>query len=331
MKDWRDLSVLIAGCGSIGKRHARVLASLGVKRLRILDVSAAQRTALRSEVPVEGEYTDYEAALAAKPDVVLLCTPADLHIAMAKEALESGSAVFSEKPLAYNKAGLSELKEVLAKTKLPFAVAFCFRHHEALTKAKHLLDRGEIGKLRTLRLRMSENLAEVRPDYKSLATLTSGGVYDLTHEIDLAFWFAGKGADLAELQRLDGVVSDLGFTRPDFASLSLRFANGVRAQIYLDFFSVPRTRTTELLGDGGTIKIDFPDWNEAVLSIYRKGADGWETEKIPTERDFMFRSEDEEFLRFAAGEAGRPTCLIEEAEKSLEILDRALAGNSKIE
>ncbi len=30
-QSWQDLSVLIAGCGSIGKRHARVLSGMGVQ------------------------------------------------------------------------------------------------------------------------------------------------------------------------------------------------------------------------------------------------------------------------------------------------------------
>jgi lactate dehydrogenase-like 2-hydroxyacid dehydrogenase len=34
VKAWQDLSVLIVGCGSIGKRHARVLHGLGVGDLR---------------------------------------------------------------------------------------------------------------------------------------------------------------------------------------------------------------------------------------------------------------------------------------------------------
>lgn len=325
MKDWRDLSVLIAGCGSIGKRHARVLKSLGVRRIRALDVSEAQRAGLKAEVYVEREYGDYETALGDKQDVVLLCTPADLHISMAIRALESGSAVFSEKPLAYVKTGLAELKSVLERTNLPFAVAFCFRHHEVLAEAKRIADGGEIGKVRTLRLRMSENLADVRPDYRNLATLTSGGVYDLTHEIDLVFWLAGRNAKLEEVRMMDGVVSDLGFTRPDFASLSLRLSNEVRAQVYLDFFSVPRTRVTEIMGSEGTVKVEFADWNEATLSVYRKKTGAWETTKTATERDFMFREEDEEFLRFAAGEAVEPACPLEEAEKSLEILHRAFA------
>lgn len=324
MRDWRETRVLIAGCGSIGRRHARVLQTLGIANLEITDPNPAQRKALQQEVKVKGEYENYLDALSARPDVVFICTPADLHIPLAVQALERGIAVFCEKPLSYTKRGIDNLVAVLEKTKLPFAVGFCFRYHEALTEAKKLLSQGVIGEVKTLRLRMSENLSVVRPDYRNLATLVTGGVYDLTHEIDLAFWFAGKEAKVADLQILDGIASDLGFQRPDFSFLSMKFTNRICAQIYLDYFSVPRTRVTEIMGTEGTLRLEFADWNVAELALFRKDRSEWQVHRIPTARDTMFRLEDEEFLRFASGENVFPACPLEEAMKSLEVLDRAL-------
>jgi lactate dehydrogenase-like 2-hydroxyacid dehydrogenase len=46
VKRWQDVSVLIVGCGSIGKRHARVRAGLGATDLRACDPSPEQRWTL---------------------------------------------------------------------------------------------------------------------------------------------------------------------------------------------------------------------------------------------------------------------------------------------
>ena len=36
-QNWQELSTLVVGCGSIGKRHSRVLRELGVKTLFVCD------------------------------------------------------------------------------------------------------------------------------------------------------------------------------------------------------------------------------------------------------------------------------------------------------
>jgi predicted dehydrogenase len=79
---------------------------------------------------------------------------------------------------------------------------------------------------------------------------------------------------------------------------------------------------TELRGTGGTISIEFARWEACTVSIYDPGARQWSREEIATERDFMFRSEDEEFLR-AVAEGTAVTCPLPEALKSQRILEQA--------
>ena len=50
-----DLRVLIAGCGSIGKRHAQVLRGLGVQALSACDPSAESREGMRAVLPDEAQ------------------------------------------------------------------------------------------------------------------------------------------------------------------------------------------------------------------------------------------------------------------------------------
>jgi hypothetical protein len=78
------------------------------------------------------------------------------------------------------------------------------------------------------------------------------------------------------------------------------------------------------MGTEGTLRLEFADWSVAELALFRKDRSEWQVHRIPTARDTMFRVEDEEFLRFASGEKVFPACPLEEAMKSLEVLDRAL-------
>lgn len=314
---WHSASVLVVGCGSIGRRHVRVLRSLGVEDIRICDPSATQRGSLTAEGPVTQEFATYDEGLTSHPGAVLICTPPAHHVPMAIQALEAGAHVLCEKPLSNSLDRVDELAAVVERAGKVFMVAFCFRYHEGLTKAKTYLEAGRVGRLVSIRCRVSENLPEVRPDYRSLFTLKEGGAFDLTHEIDLACWFAGL--PVTDVKSIHGACSDIGFSAPDVVELVLRFGEKCIAGVHLDFFSFPRTRLTELMGTKGTIAIEFSSWDECTVSVYEADKGCWEREEIPTERDFMFRSEDEEFLR--AIPEGKPTkCPLSEAVKSLEII-----------
>ncbi len=318
---WKEKSILIAGCGSIGKRHARVLRSLGLKDIRVCDPYEEQIKSLVNEGPVSETYSSYDKGLTSNPDTVLIATPPKQHIPMAIQALNAGIHVLSEKPVSDSLEGLDHLAQSIERSGKIYMVALCFRYHEGLTKAKALLEKGRIGKLVSICCRMSESLPEARPDYKSLFTVKELGAYDLSHEVDLACWFADY--PVTEIQAMHGVYGGIGFTAPDMAQLNLRFGEKCMASVYLNFFSTPRTRLTELMGTKGTITVEFGSWDQSTVSIFERGNDDWEHEVIPTERDFMFRSEDEEFLR-AITDNTETNCSLEEGIKSLKIISSAL-------
>jgi len=319
---WQDTRVLSAGCGSIGRRHARVLRSLGVRPPLVCDPSEAQRRILAGEVEVEGQWSDYDEALAAHPDAVLVCTPTAMHVPMALAALRAGAHVLVEKPLATSLEGIDELGREIEQRRRAFMVAFCFRFHEGLRRAKAWVEEGRIGRLLRARLRRSEDLSEVRPDYRGWACLREGGVYELCHELDLACWFFG--GESAAVRAVHGRLSDLGFSAPDIALVDVRFSGGGLAQVYLDYFSRPRARVTELMGTEGTIRVEFASWDRCNLSVYSRSSPRWTEERLRTERDAMFREEDREFLRAARGECA-VSITLEEGLKSLRILTEAQA------
>lgn len=103
------MNVIIAGCGLIVGRWARALAAdtrVAVTALADPDTGAARRVAQRhglGNVPV---FPALEAALAqltgtTRPQVVVNLTPADLHAATTRAALDRRLHVLTEKPLAF--------------------------------------------------------------------------------------------------------------------------------------------------------------------------------------------------------------------------------------
>src|SRR4051794_2624743 len=105
-----DLSVLVAGCGSIGTRHARNLHALGVRRLSVYDPDPARTERLTNELGADA-VDSLDGGLGRGADAVLVCTPSVSHLPTARSALAAGAHVFVEKPLA---SSLDEIPSFLA-------------------------------------------------------------------------------------------------------------------------------------------------------------------------------------------------------------------------
>jgi len=322
-RPWQELSVLIAGCGSIGRRHARVLAGLGVHDLRSCDPVAAQRRALTGETPGVKVYESFAEGLAEEPDAVFICTPTREHIPMALQALEMGAHVFCEKPLCERPEEADALVDLVRATGRQVMVGLCFRYHAGLLQAKRYLEGGRIGRLVSVRALMGEHLPDMRPDYRNLFSTRYAGAFDLIHEVDLAVWFANR--TVRDVYCISGTYSDIGIEAPDLVEILIGFEDRCAASIHLDFFQRPRRRQTELVGTEGVVIVEFARWERCTVSLYEAARGAWRHEELSSDRDDMFRAEDREFLQSAA--AGRPvTCDIAEGLKSVAVVALANAA-----
>lgn len=311
----KDLKVLIAGCGSIGKRHAQVLWDIGVRNMTACDPSGEQRESLKALLPEVAVTDSYEAALENGDfDAVFILTPTAMHLDMATKALNAGCHVFLEKPLANTLDGVSEVKELAEQKGLKIMVGFCFRYHEVLRKAKELLSSGIIGRLVNIRAMVGEPFAEVQPKYMDMYYSKYSGTFELVHDIDLAIWYANK--DIEEVKAVYGSFSDMGMESPDSVEMLIKFKDRMAASVHLDFYQYPRRRQIELMGVEGTIIVEFASWDKATLSWYNKDTREWNVSEYKTERNDMFRDEDMEFL-LSITENKEITCTIDEAVKSL--------------
>jgi len=316
-KEWNEISVLLAGCGSIGKRHARVLASLGLTDIRACDPNAGQLNSLIREVPVVKPVSSFDEGLADMPDAVFILTPPKLHVPMAIKAIAAGCHVFSEKPISESMEGIDQLKDLVSLSGKKMMVGLCFRYHKGLLRAKRLLDEGYIGRLVSVRALMGEHLPTVRPDYRDLFSSKYSGAFDLMHDIDLAIWFANR--PVKDVKAMYGAYSEIGIEAPDIVEILIGFENRCLASVHLDFFQQPRRRQIELIGTSGVITVEFASWDENELAAFNTQNNKWMRIKEETKRDDMFRDEDEEFLKIAAGD--KPVaCDIYEACKSLEVV-----------
>src|SRR3989304_3890700 len=109
------MKYLIAGLGSIGRRHMRNLIALGERDIVLL---RSHRATLPDDeltgYPVE---TDLKEALKKhKPAAVIVANPTSLHLDVAIPAAEAGRAILLEKPISHSMERLDQLEAAVKKS-----------------------------------------------------------------------------------------------------------------------------------------------------------------------------------------------------------------------
>ena len=93
----------VIGLGTIAPVHLDAIArNPEIELAGVCDIDEATRKNAPEGVPF---FTDYRELISGvQPDCVHLCLPHDLHYPVAKDAVELGCHVFTEKPLADRKS-----------------------------------------------------------------------------------------------------------------------------------------------------------------------------------------------------------------------------------
>ena len=79
---YSSLSVLVAGCGAIGKRHIDILKQLGVGSISVCDPNKDYVKVITDKYPDIKVVESYEKGLEEKPFAVFILTPTKMHIPM---------------------------------------------------------------------------------------------------------------------------------------------------------------------------------------------------------------------------------------------------------
>jgi len=271
-------SVLVAGAGSIGRRHMVNLRALGIQKLAAADPDPRRVQEAIEKAEVDG-FSDFETGLHVfKPDVVFICTPPVDHMEQALLAVRSGADVFVEKPLSHTLDCVQTLKAEASSRKRVIQVGYNLRFNPGIQALRRLVDEGVAGKILWARAEVAQFLPEWRPwqDYRQSYTARSdlggGIILDASHEIDYMLSLLGPPS---ELTCMAGQVSDLDVNVEDCATILIRFRSGAQADVHMDFVQRTTSRSCVLAGDRGRLEWDYagnvvrmirPDQTPEVMS-----------------------------------------------------------------
>ena len=322
---------LIAGLGSIGRRHFRNLVALGEKDIVLL---RSHRATLPDDeligYPVE---TEIQAALERhKPQAVIVANPTALHLNVAIPAAEAGCAVLLEKPIAEDLSRVDELRRAAEKNGQRILVGFQFRYHPTLNKARELIEAGALGNVLTVHAHWGEYLPQWHPwedyrqSYAAREDLGGGVIRTLTHPLDYLRFLLGE---VESLQALSGHVSPLELAGvEDVAEIGLRFSSGAIGGVHLNYFQRPPVHRLEIVGTNGTLRWDNAD---GILHYYKISAPfGSYSDDAPApiietfappegfERNHLFVAQMRHFLDVTAGKS-EPICTLADGIRALEL------------
>ena len=261
----------LVGAGFIGPVHAANLAAHPGARLSwVVDLDAKAGKSLADKYGARAS-TDFAAAL-ADPAVraVVVCTPPRTHTTIIEAAANAGKAIFCEKPVDLDLARVDRIRDVLARTGVPFYVAFNRRFDPSHRALHDALRAGEIGRPEMLIL--SSRDPEISPP-DAVAATPYGIFYDtMIHDFDMARWLLAD--EPVEIYARTACMLDEKenpHRDPDTAMVVMRMAGGALVHVNSSFRAVyGYDQRIEVFGAAGMLISD----NQRATTVERYGKDG---------------------------------------------------------
>lgn len=265
------INFCLVGAGFIGPVHAANLAAHPAARLSwVVDLDAKAAKALAEKYGARASTGLAEALADSDVRAVIVCTPPRTHVTIIEATANAGKAIFCEKPVDLDLARVDRCQEVLARTGVPFFVAFNRRFDPSHRALHDALRKNEIGRPEMLIL--SSRDPEISPP-DAVAATPFGIFYDtMIHDFDMARWLLAD--EPVEIYARTACMLDEKenpHRDPDTAMVVLRMAGGALVHVNSSFRAVyGYDQRIEVFGANGMLISD----NQRATSVERFGKDG---------------------------------------------------------
>jgi len=275
----------------------------GFELVAIAGTDAGKTQRIAAELGVPGAHADWHRLLdEARPDLVSIATPVDLHHPMMLAALERGAHVLCEKPTALTRAQAAEMRDRAVELGRVAGINHEFRFFPARTWALALARRGDIGVPRRGEI-LGRYPIWTRPESRGMTWLSrrerGGGILGAlgSHHTDCLRLFLGEPVSALASVRVDqplrGTGAEAGIaTADDACTVHYTFERAATGLIDLSGCAPYRWERFEIHGSEATLR-----WDESGYRLWRIAA-GKEAEElvIPEEHRLAVREGDPALL-----------------------------------
>jgi len=156
------IRVAIVGCGRISGLHQ--IGYRGREDAKIVAVCDTNKSLAKKKAKewgVDKVYGDYQQVLADKEvDVVELLTPHHLHCSMTVQAAQAGKHISVQKPMALSAAEADEMIAAADQAGVVLRVYETFVYYAPAMRAKAMIEAGEIGEVRAVRMHVNSGTGD---------------------------------------------------------------------------------------------------------------------------------------------------------------------------
>lgn len=284
----KPLNIGMIGYGFMGKAHSNAYRTVSnffetehkpvLKAVCARNKDAAQKFA--DTWGYESVETDWKALIARDDiDAVDICVPNNLHKEIAIACAEAGKMILCEKPIALNAEEGEEMCQAVEKAGVPNMVWYNYRRVPAVTFAKQIIERGDLGKIFHYRANflqdwtISEDLPQGgaalwRLDVEAAGSGVTGDL--LAHCIDTAIWLNGSIKNVTAMTETfvkERMHNETGKVEPvgidDACAFLCRFDNGSMGLFESTRYARGHKAlyTLEINGEKGSLRWDLHDLN----------------------------------------------------------------------
>lgn len=292
--------ILVVGGGSIGERNLRCILATKRAQVSLCELDSGLLEKLAAKYSLQEKFGDFDGLDLSGFDGVVICTPAHLHVKMARKVVAAGVNFFCEKPLTVRDEGVKELLAEIEQAGVVAGVGFTWRYMPWAREMQRQLNQGAIGQLKHIGIRAGQHFPHFRPAYKHVyfnKLQTGGGaILDMaSHLVSLSQMFAGRISSLSGMYGNSGLLE---VDVEDTVDTLLLFANGIWANIHTNLWQYPTQMDVMLRGTSGSLR--YSRQTQAVGLCTEINGD-WQETPIQIERDDFHIAEANNFFNAIEG------------------------------
>ncbi|HZI68329.1 MAG TPA: Gfo/Idh/MocA family oxidoreductase [Hanamia sp.] len=208
-------------------------------------------------------------------NAIYIATPPSSHEEYALAAINAGKPVYIEKPMTLNYASANMIAKLAKEKNIKLSVAHYRRGQPLFNEVKRLINEGEIGTVRFVKLEFfqpqlsQEKLSVPKVAWRVNPEISGGGLFhDLApHQLDLMYWFFG------DVEKASGYSINQAkfYNADDLVAGNILFKSGVLFDGIWSFNVVPGEEKDlcEIYGSEG--KLSFPIFEHRKIQLFKNG------------------------------------------------------------